>query len=375
MGDNEGMLSVLSPAKSLDFDSPVTVTGHTEPRLIDETEGLIEIMRTKSPGDIAKLMRISEDLAHLNATRYREFTTPHTPDDSRPAVLAFNGDVYQGLRARDFDARDLTEAQKSLRILSGLYGTAASPRPDPAAPAVEMGTRWPQTAAATSATGGAGASPTCCARTWPPPRVRRCWSTWRRRSTRRRRRRPPRCADHHTSFRGPGPERHRPRGQFPRQTRPRHHGRLAGPQPGPLRGKTPRLRRERLRLRRTALDARCPRLRPLTGSRSQRRCLTSRSVTDADSFTSTPTSTPPRPSTSRSISCSPRCVRNPSPAGCCCRSAGRNQQGRRHRQVSVLPTPFGLSRAMAGSSDSSSSSSLSITLSGYFIAPMRQIRR
>ena len=64
MGDNEGMLSVLSPAKSLDFDSPVTATGHTEPRLIDETEGLIEIMRTKSPGDIAKLMRISEDLAH-----------------------------------------------------------------------------------------------------------------------------------------------------------------------------------------------------------------------------------------------------------------------------------------------------------------------
>ena len=122
MGDNEGMLSVLSPAKSLDFDSPVTVTGHTEPRLIDETEGLIEIMRTTSPSDIAKLMRISEDLAHLNATRYREFTTPHTPDDSRPAVLAFNGDVYQGLRARDFDARDLTEAQKSLRILSGLYG-------------------------------------------------------------------------------------------------------------------------------------------------------------------------------------------------------------------------------------------------------------
>jgi len=122
MGDNEGMLSVLSPAKSLDFDSPVTATGHTEPRLIDETEGLIEIMRTKSPGDIAKLMRISEDLAHLNATRYREFTTPHTPDDSRPAVLAFNGDVYQGMRARDFDARDLTEAQKSLRILSGLYG-------------------------------------------------------------------------------------------------------------------------------------------------------------------------------------------------------------------------------------------------------------
>ena len=122
MGDNEGMLSVLSPAKSLDFDSPVTATGHTEPRLIDEAEGLIEIMRTKSPGDIATLMRISEDLAHLNATRYRTFTAPHTPDDSRPAVLAFNGDVYQRLRARDFDARDFTEAQKSLRILSGLYG-------------------------------------------------------------------------------------------------------------------------------------------------------------------------------------------------------------------------------------------------------------
>ncbi|MHA6523696.1 peroxide stress protein YaaA [Tessaracoccus sp. G1721] len=116
------MLTVLSPAKSLDFDSPLPTRKRSEPRLLDDSARLIEIMRDKAPADIASLMHISDDLAHLNATRYREFTPEHTPRNSRPAVLAFNGDVYQGLSARTLAERDFTEAQKTVRILSGLYG-------------------------------------------------------------------------------------------------------------------------------------------------------------------------------------------------------------------------------------------------------------
>lgn len=116
------MLSVLSPAKSLDFETPLPTKKHSEPRLVGQSAGLIEIMRTKSPGDIKKLMHISDDLAELNANRYASFTPDHGTDNSRPAILAFDGDVYQGLAAKEFEARDFTEAQKSVRILSGLYG-------------------------------------------------------------------------------------------------------------------------------------------------------------------------------------------------------------------------------------------------------------
>lgn len=116
------MLTILSPAKSLDFDSKLPTRKHSEPRMIAESTGLIEIMRTKSPADIATLMHISDDLAHLNATRYGQWEPEHTLSNSRQAVLAFNGDVYQGLRAHTFDARDFTDAQKTIRILSGLYG-------------------------------------------------------------------------------------------------------------------------------------------------------------------------------------------------------------------------------------------------------------
>ncbi len=116
------MLTVLSPAKSLDFESPLTTRKRTEPRLMDESVQLINVMRTKTPADIARLMHISDDLAHLNATRYAQFDPEHTPRNARQAILAFNGDVYLGMDARTFDARDLTEAQKTVRILSGLYG-------------------------------------------------------------------------------------------------------------------------------------------------------------------------------------------------------------------------------------------------------------
>jgi len=116
------MLTLLSPAKSLDFESKLSTSRRTEPRLLDESAALIDIMRQKSVSDIGSLMNISEELATLNAHRYGEYEDEHTRKNSRPAALAFNGDVYQGLQAAEFNARDFTEAQKTLRILSGLYG-------------------------------------------------------------------------------------------------------------------------------------------------------------------------------------------------------------------------------------------------------------
>ncbi len=116
------MLALLSPAKSLDFASRVTTSKYSEPRLTRATAELIEVMRGKSVSDVSSLMNISEELATLNANRYTQFEEEHRRTNSRPAVLAFNGDVYQGLQAREFDARDFTEAQKTIRILSGLYG-------------------------------------------------------------------------------------------------------------------------------------------------------------------------------------------------------------------------------------------------------------
>lgn len=117
------MLTLLSPAKSLDYDSKLATRKHTEPRLLAESNELIDVMRTKSVADVAQLMHISDELAALNAQRYADFTTPFTMQNARAAVLAFHGDVYLGLAATErFGARDFTEAQKTVRILSGLYG-------------------------------------------------------------------------------------------------------------------------------------------------------------------------------------------------------------------------------------------------------------
>lgn len=117
------MLVLLSPAKSLDYESKLPTRKHTEPRLLEHSLELVELMRKKSVPEIAELMNISAELADLNARRYAEFETPFTPGNARPAVLAFNGDVYQGMNVRaTFTERDFTEAQKTVRILSGLYG-------------------------------------------------------------------------------------------------------------------------------------------------------------------------------------------------------------------------------------------------------------
>lgn len=117
------MLALLSPAKSLDFSSPLATRKATQPRLLEDASSLIDVLRTLSPDELTELMGISDELAALNAQRYAEFSTPFTRRNARPAVLAFNGDVYQGLDASGrFVERDFTEAQKTVRILSGLFG-------------------------------------------------------------------------------------------------------------------------------------------------------------------------------------------------------------------------------------------------------------
>lgn len=116
------MLSVLSPAKTLDTDSPLPTRKHSQPRMLDRAERLVDVLVTRSPDDLAALMDISPDLAELNAKRFADFTTPFGTHNARPAVLTFRGDVYQGMDVGTFGARDFTEAQKTVRILSGLYG-------------------------------------------------------------------------------------------------------------------------------------------------------------------------------------------------------------------------------------------------------------
>lgn len=117
------MITILSPAKSLDYLSPLATRKHSEPRLLEESARLIEVLRQRTVSELAALMHISDELAALNAQRYADFSLPFTPANARAAILAFHGDVYVGMDApATFDERDHTAAQKSLRLLSGLYG-------------------------------------------------------------------------------------------------------------------------------------------------------------------------------------------------------------------------------------------------------------
>ena len=116
------MLFLLSPAKSLDYTSPVPDVPHTLPEFPADSARLIEVLRRKSPQQIASLMEISDTLAALNAARYEAWSPKFTGRNARQAVLAFDGDVYDGLRARQLAPADLAWAQDHLRILSGLYG-------------------------------------------------------------------------------------------------------------------------------------------------------------------------------------------------------------------------------------------------------------
>ncbi len=117
------MLTVISPAKSLDYETPLATKKFSEPELLDHAAELVGVMAEKSPDELASMMHISSSLAELNFTRFQDWQRPFTPDNARPALLAFDGDVYAGMDApNSFSERDFTHAQKTLRILSGLYG-------------------------------------------------------------------------------------------------------------------------------------------------------------------------------------------------------------------------------------------------------------
>lgn len=116
------MLIVISPAKSLDFETQPVTGKYTIPELLDDSEKLAGKLKKMSPGQLSKLMDISKDLGELNFQRYQNWHTPFTPENAKQAVLAFNGDVYQGLDANSLPEEQLELAQKRLRILSGLYG-------------------------------------------------------------------------------------------------------------------------------------------------------------------------------------------------------------------------------------------------------------
>ncbi len=116
------MLMVISPAKTLDYDTPPTTDRHTLPEHLDDAAELVERLRAMTPAQLGELMHLSDKLAGLNAARYGGWTKDFTPDNAKQALLAFKGDVYTGMRAEDFDEDDLAFAQRHLRILSGLYG-------------------------------------------------------------------------------------------------------------------------------------------------------------------------------------------------------------------------------------------------------------
>jgi cytoplasmic iron level regulating protein YaaA (DUF328/UPF0246 family) len=116
------MLLVVSPAKKLDFESPLATTKNSQASLLFHSEILIERCLKLSSDQIASLMKLSDKLAGLNAARFGDWSLPFTPENSRQAVLAFNGDVYSGLDANSFSESDFDFAQQHFRILSGLYG-------------------------------------------------------------------------------------------------------------------------------------------------------------------------------------------------------------------------------------------------------------
>lgn len=116
------MLAILSPAKTLDYESPVPDLPLTTPAFLKQSKALIGLLRDLSVQEVAQLMRISDKLAALNVARYGDWSSRFTDRNSRAAVLAFMGDVYEGMQAWTFTPEDHDYAQQHLRILSGLYG-------------------------------------------------------------------------------------------------------------------------------------------------------------------------------------------------------------------------------------------------------------
>jgi len=116
------VLTVISPAKTLDYETPAITRQATQPAFLSRAGELVEDARRLTPGDIQRLMGVSESIANLNHERFMNWHPEFTPQNAKQALLAFKGDVYTGLSAETLDAKGLKFAQKHLRILSGLYG-------------------------------------------------------------------------------------------------------------------------------------------------------------------------------------------------------------------------------------------------------------
>lgn len=143
------MLYLLSPAKTLDYETPVdpaVLARATRPEFVPQAAALVEVLKTKTPAEIASLMDLSDPLAALNVGRYAAWRRTFTDRNSKPAALAFDGDVYGGLDARSLGGADLDWAQQHLVILSGLYG-ALRPLDRLQPYRLEMGTRLATAAA------------------------------------------------------------------------------------------------------------------------------------------------------------------------------------------------------------------------------------
>jgi cytoplasmic iron level regulating protein YaaA (DUF328/UPF0246 family) len=116
------MLTLISPAKTLDFETPWKLKNISQPEFLQDSQLLIDQLQKLPAAKVGELMSISEKLAVLNAERFLSWHLPFTTENAKPAILAFRGDVYTGLDADSFSTKDLNFAQKHLRILSGLYG-------------------------------------------------------------------------------------------------------------------------------------------------------------------------------------------------------------------------------------------------------------
>lgn len=116
------MLMVISPAKTLDLATAPVIRKHSQPQFLDQSQRLIDRLRELSAQDLCALMDISTELGELNAQRNRDWQLPFTPSNAKQALLAFRGDVYEGMQADTFSTEDFAFAQTHLRILSGLYG-------------------------------------------------------------------------------------------------------------------------------------------------------------------------------------------------------------------------------------------------------------
>ncbi len=116
------MLIIISPAKTLDFETAPITKVHTQPEFLKESRQLVSQLKELTPAEVSSLMKISDKLGVLNFLRFNEWKTPFTLNNAKQALLAFKGDVYTGINADSFSRRDLNFAQKHLRILSGLYG-------------------------------------------------------------------------------------------------------------------------------------------------------------------------------------------------------------------------------------------------------------